>query len=208
MKLIFLSGKVTQFLKKKKPFFHFRWALLYISIHPDVQTKCQNEIDTVLGSRWPTKSDMEKLPYVMATIMEIQRCSCVAPGSLIHVATQDVKVDQYVIPKNAELISNLRLFLRDPKSFPEPEKFNPERFLDNGKIKKIEQFVPFGVGKRICMGESLAKHEIFIFFTMILQGLVITPAKGKPVPNPMNFQMPLTTMPDEYYVSCSKRLQN
>ena len=58
----------------------------------------------------------------------------------------------------------------DPEVFPSPKCFNPERFMEgNGKHKKFEQFVPFGIGKRICMGESLAKNELFIFFVRMLQ---------------------------------------
>ncbi len=179
--------------------------MLFIAINPEVQKKCQSEIDSILGSKWPTKDDMDKLPYVMATIMEIQRCSCVVPASLIHVNTVDLEVNGYTIPKNTEWCCNLRLFLSDPNAFPEPEKFNPERFLKNGKIQKIDQFMPFGIGKRICMGESLAKHEIFIFFTMILQMLTISPAKGRPIPNPNEWEMPLTTLPKPFHISCLKR---
>ena len=55
------------------------------------------------------------------------------------------------------------IFFQDPQVFHNPESFDPERFRDvDGKIRKIDQFTPFGIGKRICMGESLSKNEAFI----------------------------------------------
>ena len=58
----------------------------------------------------------------------------------------------------------------DPKVFPNPKEFNPGRFVDEcGKIKRVEEFAPFGVGRRICMGESLAKNSLFLFFVRVLQ---------------------------------------
>ena len=102
--------------------------------------------------------------------MEIQRLSCVDPGSLPHIANDDGYLDGYKIPKGTLIMYNIYKFHMDPDQWEDPEIFNPGRFLDGGKK---EQFVPFGMGKRICMGESLAKNELFIFFTLSIVALSV-----------------------------------
>ena len=58
----------------------------------------------------------------------------------------------------------------DPEVFPSPKEFNPNRFFDDcGNLKRVEEFAPFSVGRRICMGESLAKNSLFLFFVRVFQ---------------------------------------
>ena len=80
------------------------WALLYMVLNPKVQEKCQQEIDDAIGTKAPTLEDKTKLPYCNATIMEIQRMSCVAPGGLEHKALEDTMLGGYKIPKGMSLI--------------------------------------------------------------------------------------------------------
>lgn len=95
--------------------------------------------------------------------------------------------------------------MNDPIEFPEPRKFKPERFLDeNGKVKKHEYLVPFGIGKRICMGDTLAKNQLFIFFARILQRINIRVTDGK-LPDPNEFIVGITKIPSPYDVLISAR---
>ena len=64
------------------------WSVLYIALHPEIQQKCQIEIDEEIGSRPPTIEDVPNLPYVMACLMETQRLSIMAPASLPHYLTK------------------------------------------------------------------------------------------------------------------------
>ena len=124
-----------------------------MSLNLEVQAKCQNELNEVIGDKTPTIDDMNNLPYIMATLMEIQRYSLVAQGSLPHSLLQDTKIDQYHFRKGTIFFCNLTKFLNDPQAFPEPRTFKPERFIDEkGNICKNDHLVPFGIGKRICMG--------------------------------------------------------
>ena len=143
------------------------WALLLLALHPEVQSKCREEVDRVLGSTPPKKDDAAKMPYVSAALLEIQRRSCTAPASLMHRTVEDVEYEdhdgrRHTIPSDSLVITNLRRFLTDPEVFPDPREFRPERFLssDGAGVLKYEQMVPFGLGKRICMGEGLARDAI------------------------------------------------
>ena len=151
-----------------------------MALYPEVQKFCQEEVSDNLGSRPPTIDDVSSLPYVMATLMEIQRLAKVAPGSLTHMLEEDTQFGNYHFTKGTSFTANLTKFLMDPNVFESPGKFNPSRFLDeNNRIKRYEQFVPFGIGKRICMGETLAKNEMFIFFVRLLQRVFFEETENK-----------------------------
>ena len=179
---------------------------MLMALHPDVQRKCQNELDEILGEKPPTMDDMKSLNYIMATINEIMRFSMVAESSLPHRLTKDVEIDGYKFKKDTMFFSNLAKFLRDPVQFPEPKKFKPERFLSkDGKVQKHEYLVPFGIGKRICMGESLAKNELFIFFARVIQRINIGVTNGRH-PDPEEYFSGITRIPKPYDVSVSARI--
>ena len=153
---------------------------MFMILNPNVQEKCQAEVSDLIGSRSPSIEDAKDLPYVMATLLEIQRLAKVAPGSLPHILMKDTVVNDYHFSKNTMFIANITKFHMDPEVFPSPEIFQPERFIDeNGKYKKNEQVVPFGIGKRVCMGDTLAKNELFIFFVRMLQRITFHETANK-----------------------------
>ena len=177
-----------------------------MALHPEVQTKCQTELDDALGEKPLTIDEMSNLNYIMATLMEIQRFSIVAQSSLPHRLLKDMDIDQYKFKKGTLFFSNLEKFMNDPIQFPEPSRFKPERFLDkDGKVQKHDYLVPFGIGKRICMGESLAKNEMFIFFVRIIQRINIRVTDGK-LPDPNEFTVGITRIPKPYDVLISARI--
>ncbi|ELT89059.1 hypothetical protein CAPTEDRAFT_127844 [Capitella teleta] len=146
------------------------WAYLYMAEHPDIQEKCFQEIYKVLGDRPPIMADRAKLPFVEATISEVQRIRTIAPLSVMHSTAQDATLRGYTIPKGTWVFPMLYAVSADEKQWKQPADFNPERFLDaSGDYVKRESLVPFGVGPRMCAGEMLAKMELFIFFTVMLQ---------------------------------------
>ncbi|KAJ8312100.1 hypothetical protein KUTeg_009473 [Tegillarca granosa] len=147
------------------------WAMLYMLGFPETQAKCQKEIDKVIGhGRMVSLDDKDKLVYVQATLMEIQRLSSIASSSMLRVTTGDVHVDGHVIPKGTIIRGNIISSLFDSKYWDDPLKFLPERFIGtDGKITKKEGFIPFFTGPRMCPGEPLAKMELFLVFSNILQ---------------------------------------
>jgi len=114
------------------------------------------------------------MPYTEAVLYEILRCSSILALGLFHMATEDVEFHGYTIPKGAYVAGNLHLSHHSTEYWDKPEIFNPERFLVTGeygvvKVQRSENLMPFSVGKRVCLGESLARDEFFLFLTSIFQ---------------------------------------
>ncbi|KAM5165065.1 uncharacterized protein ACMZJ9_007480 [Mantella aurantiaca] len=147
-----------------------RWGILLMIIYPDIQRKVQNEIEKVTGSSPPQAGHRKDMPYTDAVIHEIQRFGNIVPANVPHATTQDVNFRGYFLPKGTHIIPLLTSVLHDEAYFERPEEFNPEHFLDaKGNFVKKEAFIPFSAGKRICVGETLAKMELFLFFVRLLQ---------------------------------------
>ncbi|XP_078593035.1 cytochrome P450 2U1-like [Branchiostoma floridae x Branchiostoma japonicum] len=182
-----------------------RWGLLYLVTHPDVQTKVQAELDEVVGrDRPPAVSDKPNLPYTEATIMEMQRIRTVVPLSVPHCTTSDTALLGYDIPAGTDVLINLWSLHMDPGSWDNPDKFDPSRFLDgNGQLQTNDSFMPFSTGRRVCLGEQLAKMELFLFLTNMLQQFTFTlPEGARP-----NFDgvLGVTLRPHPYELLAAKR---
>ncbi|XP_062621582.1 cytochrome P450 2C8-like [Saccostrea cucullata] len=148
-----------------------RWFSLFMIRHPDVQNKMRKEINDVIGSsRYPNMEDKQNLPYCEAVIHEVLRIGAIAPISVPHGLTRDLPYKDFTIPKDALLIPNLHSVLFDEKIFQDPHAFRPERFLDDkGNLQNTEKVLVFSLGRRVCLGEALARMELFLFVTSLIQ---------------------------------------
>eukprot|EP00058_Branchiostoma_floridae_P009186 XP_002594674.1 hypothetical protein BRAFLDRAFT_271642 [Branchiostoma floridae] len=161
-----------------------RWGLLYMMLNPDIQEKVHQEIDSVLGQSAPSYAQRNQLPYTTATLAEVQRMKPVAPLSVPHAASRDTALNGYNIPQDAMIFVNLWSVHMDPQLFPDPNTFRPERFLDqDGNFVKHEAVIPFGIGPRVCLGEQLAKMEVFMLFVSLMQRFTFHLPEGAPEPS-------------------------
>ncbi|KAM9316087.1 cytochrome P450 2K1-like [Gastrophryne carolinensis] len=151
-----------------------RWAMLLMMTYPDIQEKVQEEISRVIGSAQPLYNHRTQMPYTNAVIHEVQRFADIVPLNISHETTKDVKFRGFFLPKGTTIIPLLSSVLWDKTQFETPEKFNPNHFLDaKGNFVKKDAFIPFSIGRRVCVGETLARMELFIFFTSLLQKFTI-----------------------------------
>ncbi|KAM4852112.1 cytochrome P450 2E1 [Thomomys bottae] len=148
-----------------------RYGLLILMKYPEIEEKLHEEIDRVIGpTRIPAVKDRLEMPYMDAVVHEIQRFVNLLPSNIPHEATRDTMFRGYRIPKGTVVIPTLDSLLFDSQEFPDPDKFKPEHFLnENGKFKYSDYFKPFSAGKRVCVGEGLARMELFLLLSAILQ---------------------------------------
>ncbi|KAK1784392.1 hypothetical protein P4O66_014831 [Electrophorus voltai] len=156
-----------------------RWGILLMAKYPHIQDQVQQEIDRVVGGRQPVLDDRKNLPYTDAVIHETQRLADIVPMNLPHTTTCDVNFQGFFIKKGTCVFPLLTSVLKDENEWESPYTFNPGHFLDEqGHFIKRDAFMPFSGGRRVCLGESLARMELFLFFTTLLQHFRFTPPPG------------------------------
>ncbi|XP_063177678.1 cytochrome P450 2C20-like [Chroicocephalus ridibundus] len=159
-----------------------RYCLLLLLEHPEVAGKVGQELERVVGwERPPALRDRGAMPYTEAFLHEAQRYLDLVPLGFIRTVTRDTPLGGYILPKGCTIYPVLSSALRDPRFFKNPETFDPGHFLDEkGGFKKSEAFLPFSAGKRMCLGESLARTQLFLFLTAILQRFQLRRPPGAP----------------------------
>ncbi|XP_073454652.1 cytochrome P450 2F3-like [Aquarana catesbeiana] len=179
---------------------NLRYGFLVLMKYPEVAEKMQEEIDHVVGrDRFPSFSDRSKMPYTEAAIHELIRFCDVLPISLPRCTSKDTVFRGYSIPKGTHITSLLASVHHDPCYYKEPYKFNPNNFLDdNGVFKKNDAHMPFGAGKRVCLGESLGRMELFLYFTSLLQNFSFKPVIPKEEINVAPTGSGLGNLPPKY----------
>ncbi|NXF34059.1 CP2C1 protein, partial [Nyctibius bracteatus] len=145
--------------------------LLILAKYPHIQAKVQEEIDAVVGTgHAPSMEDKLRMPYTNAVVHELHRFQRTRIENFPRMTTQDVMFRGYTIPKDTAVIPLLASVHMDPTQWENPTEVDPGHFLDEkGEFRKREAFMPFSAGKRMCPGEALARIELFLFLTTLLQ---------------------------------------
>ncbi|KAI1892057.1 hypothetical protein AGOR_G00150060 [Albula goreensis] len=157
-----------------------RWALLFMMKYPEIQEKVQAEIDRVVGqSRQPTMADRANMPYTDAVIHEVQRMGNIVPINAPRMSNKDTTLGGHLIPKGTAVLTILTSVMYDKSVWETPDTFNPGHFLDSeGNFVRKDAFLPFSAGKRVCLGEQLARMELFLFFVSMFQKFTFSPVQG------------------------------
>ncbi|CAI5443701.1 unnamed protein product [Caenorhabditis angaria] len=151
-----------------------KWAFLLVAKNPSIQKRVQEELDQLGEISQISLAEKTRLPLTQATINEIQRIANILPFNLLRTVGISTKIDGFSFEKGDLIIPQVSILMNDPEIFDEPHIFNPDRFLDeNYNVKKIEEFLPFSIGRRQCLGESLAKAELFLVFANLLKNFEI-----------------------------------
>ena len=154
------------------------WCFAILPKYPDVQKRVAEERKLIIGDRMPRLSDRGSLPYFEAVIQEALRIGSVAPLAVPHKTLQATECSGHKIPAGTQVWYNVWSLHNDESQWKEPRCFKPERFLDNeGKLVRTtdQSFLPFGAGRRVCIGEALARMELFVFLSNILWKYDILP---------------------------------
>ncbi|TKR59748.1 hypothetical protein L596_029376 [Steinernema carpocapsae] len=140
------------------------WTFLYMLNKPEIGEKLRAEVmKTTGGNRHVEITDKAAMPYSNAVLTEILRISNILTFNILHETTTDTMVGDYMIPKGTVITPQVSVVLRDQGLFSNPFEFDPDRYLDPKIGKQLEKkVIPFGLGKRACLGESLARAEIFL----------------------------------------------
>lgn len=185
------------------------WFILYMVQHPNIQEKIYHEINSVVGNeRLPNWKDAKDLSYLQATLCEVQRAS----GMVTHAAANannSTSLAGYHIPKETLVIFNYFQVHHDEREWEDPEIFKPERFLDSGGEfvgwNKLHAFIPFGIGRRDCPGQSLAKITVFTYASTLLYRYKFQPPLGGKYPSTKVSTPAIVLRPDDFMVVAEKR---
>jgi cytochrome P450 family 2 subfamily U polypeptide 1 len=174
-----------------------------------VQRILHEEIDNIIGRDGsPKLSDKKDLPILEAFTSEVLRMSYVTPLAIPHKTTNGTSLGGYLIPKGTMVIVNLWSLHHDALIWKDPFKFDPARFLDeDGKYVQPPggDLLPFSAGPRGCMGEVLARSELFLFLSHLLQRFQFETLSGCKAPSLEGLGCGTIIHPPSYRVSVKSR---
>ncbi|GER54261.1 cytochrome P450 [Striga asiatica] len=148
------------------------WGMAELLRHPNTMKKIQDEIDRVVGpTRRVQEDDLTRMPYLQATVKEILRLHPALQMLLPRNSMEDTELMGYFVPKNTQLLVNAWAIHRDPEAWPDPLSFKPERFLECDVEFKGQHFqmIPFGSGRRSCLGMTLGHKMVGLSLASLLQ---------------------------------------
>jgi cytochrome P450 len=154
------------------------WTWRQLSLNPAARQRLFDEVDTVLGDRVPTMEDVDRLPWTRACVEEAMRIT--PPVWMVgRKALVDDEINGFHIPAGSSLMVLITMIHRDPKLWPNPEGYDPERFLpENAKSRPRQAYMPFGAGRRICVGSTFAIIEATLLAAMISRRLSFDLPRG------------------------------
>ncbi|GAA6077625.1 cytochrome P450 1A1 [Tachysurus ichikawai] len=160
------------------------WSVVYLVAYPEIQERLHEELKEKVGiDSTPRLVDKTNLIYLEAFIIEIFRHSSFLPFTIPHCTTKNTSLNGYFIPKDTCVFINQWQVNHDPEIWKDPSMFNPDRFLtaDGTELNKMEaeKVLIFGLGKRRCVGEVIARSEVYLFLAILIQRLKFSSMPGQ-----------------------------
>ncbi|KAI9572560.1 cytochrome P450 [Boletus coccyginus] len=158
-------------------------VVMAAACHPEAQNVVQEELDNVVGrDRAPTFDDYDSLPQIQAFMLECLRWRPVTTLGFPHRALTDIPYKDFCIPEGALVFGNHWAISRDPEVYPNPDSFDPQRWLNrDGWVRDDLKFPSFGFGRRICPGQHVANRSVFINTALLLWSFRITQDPNSPI---------------------------
>lgn len=145
------------------------WTLYQLARNPEVERELHRELDSVLAGRTPSPADYPRLPYTEMVLAESMRLYPPAWG-IGRFAIEDVRIGDWTVPRRGLVLVSQWVTHRDPRFWPDPERFDPLRFTIDAKLSRPKTaYFPFGGGPRICIGESFAWMEGVLLLATLAQ---------------------------------------
>jgi len=187
-----------------------RWAIFIMAHHPKIQERVHDEIkkETGGGQSLLNYAERNRLLLTEAVIMETQRVANLVPLGVMRKTMAPSQLFGYDIPAGTAVVPNLTAVHYDPKIYPNPEIFDPNRFLNANKTGEKDNvfthLIPFQIGKRVCLGEALAKMELFTFFTALVSRYRFYFPHDQPKP-PFKARVSVLSLPPNFKVCAERR---
>ncbi|MYR44702.1 cytochrome P450 [Streptomyces sp. SID5910] len=157
------------------------WTCMLLGRHPEVQRRMQEEVDKVVGDRPVEAGDLRDLDYTRRVIQEALRMYPPV-WALGRKCVQDTELGGHLIPAGTEVLYSIYAVHHDPKTYDNPEAFDPDRWLpERAKQVPRSAFMPFGAGVRNCIGESFSWFETQTVLATLMQQWSVQPISGEPV---------------------------
>ncbi|MGN6526051.1 MAG: cytochrome P450 [Burkholderiaceae bacterium] len=160
------------------------WWSRLMAEHPGVAARAREEVDAVLAGRDPAADELAALPWLTATLKEAMRLYPPVAAVMTRRATADIVVQGHRLPRGTLLRITPWVLHRDPRSFPDPQAFRPERFLPGAPPPPRGAWMAFGTGPRVCIGQHFAMLEMTIAAAMLLQRWTLALPPGTPPAEP------------------------
>lgn len=155
------------------------WLFHEIARHPEVERRVHEEVDQVLSGRPVTAEDVPKLTYVQQVVNETLRMYPV--WILMRRALRPVRLGGVPVPRGAEVTISPHALHHDPRWFPDPHRFDPDRWApDRAKDVPRGAFIPFGAGNRMCVGNAFALTEMAVTVATIASRWRLVPVPERP----------------------------
>uniref|UniRef100_A0A670YG77 Cytochrome P450 family 27 subfamily B member 1 n=1 Tax=Pseudonaja textilis TaxID=8673 RepID=A0A670YG77_PSETE len=162
------------------------WSLYELSRHPQIQAAVHEEITTVMQEGLiPTAAEVAQMPLLKAVVKEVLRLYPVIPGNARVISDRDIQVGDYMIPKKTLITLCHYATSRDETYFSDPNSFQPERWLHKNASHHPYASIPFGFGKRSCIGRRIAELEVYLALARILMHFEVKPEEEGQIVSPM-----------------------